>query len=60
MRRVHCRQCWQAKRLLSRRCVHCGDIDGVRFGRGLAEFLFYLTGGATAIVVVVWAASAIF
>ena len=60
MRLVNCRQCWQPNLLLSKRCVHCGDIDGGRFGKGLVELLVYLTGGATAIAVVVWAATFLF
>ena len=60
MRRVHCRKCWQPNPLLTRRCVHCGDIDPIRFGKGLAELLIYIAGGAAAIGVTIWGAFIIF
>lgn len=60
MRRVHCRKCWQQNALLTQQCTHCGDIDKFRFGRGLAELLLYMAGGAAAIVVTAWGAMIFF
>jgi hypothetical protein len=60
MRRVHCTKCWQLTPLLTRRCVHCGDIDRHRFGQGLTELLIYVACGASAIGLAVWCAITVF
>ena len=60
MRQVHCSKCWQQNALLTRRCAYCGDFDKIRLGKGIAELLIYLAGGAAASGAVVWTAVVLF
>lgn len=57
MRKVHCRKCWQPIPLLTKRCDQCGEIDSLRFGKGLIEVFFYVALGAAAIGLTWWGVS---
>lgn len=54
LRTTHCRKCWQPTSLLAKRCAQCGNVDLLRFGRGLLEVLAYVVAVGVAAVALAW------
>jgi hypothetical protein len=56
---VHCRRCWQPIPRLSKRCAQCGELDLLRFAKGVVEVLSYGAIAAAATGLAIWSVARI-
>ena len=59
MKEIHCRKCWQPVSRFSRCCDQCGQLDRLRFTKGVIEMSVYVAVGTAGIALAWFAVSLI-